>query len=75
MSTTCPTCHQPLARMRCGIRLPVLKTRIFDVIKAVGDLGISRDELLFEIHRDRRQPSASTITERFTRANGLCDCC
>jgi hypothetical protein len=46
MSTTfCPTCHQPIAEARAGVRLPVLKKRIFDAIRRAGSGGILLDDI------------------------------
>ena len=40
----CPHCHQPLM-LRLGVRLPLLKVRIFDAIKAAGEMGITSRDL------------------------------
>jgi hypothetical protein len=70
MTACCPACHQPLATMRCGIRLPVLKTQIFDAIKAAGDLGAGRDEIFNVVYPDRRrQPNPSVIKSRIVQIN------
>jgi hypothetical protein len=65
---TCPCCH---AEERLGVRLPALKARIFDSIKAAGDLGVSRYELLYQVYADRRQPAPATIKAHVQQINDL----
>jgi hypothetical protein len=49
----CPHCHQVLHHERLGVRLTPLKARILDMIKAAGDLGIAREELMHALARER----------------------
>lgn len=50
--TVCPKCRQYIRTERLGIRLPPLKARIVDAIKAAGDSGITSRELVYEVYRD-----------------------
>ena len=66
----CPHCHQSITTERCGIRLPLLKAGIFDVIKQAGDFGITTEELAHEIYRDRRRrPSKYTVKAHIWQIN------
>lgn len=49
--TVCPKCHQIISTERLGVRMPPLKARLVDMIKAAGDIGISSQELHFELYR------------------------
>jgi hypothetical protein len=69
---TCPHCGQPLASMRLGVRLPaVVKSVLFDAVKAAGDIGISRDELLDQVYADRKRPTPATIKAHVQQINDL----
>ena len=68
----CPHCGQPLASMRLGVRLPaVIKGVLFDTVKAAGDIGISRDELLDQVYADRKRPTPATIKAHVQQINDL----
>jgi hypothetical protein len=41
----CPQCHQPMAEVRNGVRLPSLKARIYDVVRRAGIRGILLDDI------------------------------
>jgi hypothetical protein len=71
MTACCPFCHQTLGTQRLGVRLPRLKAEIVDAIKAAGDLGISRDELMHTVYRDRSCPSPATIKAHVAQLNDL----
>lgn len=43
--TYCPHCHQPYRAERVGVRMTVLKARIYDAIKAPGEVGASNREV------------------------------
>jgi hypothetical protein len=45
MSALCPKCHQPVRHERVGVYFGPIKLRIFDLIKAAGDIGMSTEEL------------------------------
>jgi hypothetical protein len=47
----CPHCHQHIAVERLGVRLSPLKARLFDRIKAAGEIGISARELVDDLYR------------------------
>jgi hypothetical protein len=57
--------------MRLGVRMPPLKARILDVIKASGDIGASRDELLDDVYADRRRTAPVTIKAHINQLNDL----
>jgi hypothetical protein len=57
--------------MRCGIRLPVLKAAIFDVIRAAGDIGASKDEILDRAYADRRRPSPESVKSHINQLNDM----
>ena len=61
MNVCCPHYHQPIATVRCGVRLPVLKVAIFDRIKRAGDFGVTSAEILSDVYFDRRPVSITTI--------------
>lgn len=72
MTTCCPTCHQPLATMRAGVRLPVLKAKIFDAIHAAGEIGISSKEVMHAVYRGRKRPRyIDTIRMHVIQINDL----
>jgi hypothetical protein len=48
--SNCPTCHQPFAVERLGVRLTPLKAALFDRIKCAGDIGVSSTELVGELY-------------------------
>jgi hypothetical protein len=41
----CSCCGQPLPELCAGVRLPKLKTRIFNLVKRGGEDGIDRRDL------------------------------
>jgi len=57
----CPRCHQPVRHPRLGIWLPPLKAEIVDAIATAGDIGITSQEIVGTLYRDRRQVSRRTI--------------
>jgi hypothetical protein len=71
MTECCPFCHQPIGAMRFGVRLPQLKAAIVDRIKAAGDIGVSSDEIIADLYRDRRSVRATTIKAHVDQINDL----
>jgi Fe2+ or Zn2+ uptake regulation protein len=69
--TFCQHCHQPLMHMRAGVRLTPLKARIFDLIKASSEHGISARELEREIYRGPKQRRPDTIRVHIWQINDL----
>jgi|SRR5262245_26255982 len=61
MVAICSKCHQTISTSRVGVRLTLLKARIFDKIKAAGDLGISSAELHYDIYRGYGRERASNM--------------
>jgi DNA-binding winged helix-turn-helix (wHTH) protein len=55
--------------MRLGIYLPSLKAAILDAVKAAGDVGIGRDELLNSVYQGRKQPSPLTLKAHINQLN------
>jgi hypothetical protein len=56
MTRHCPYCGHEMPEIRLGVRLPVLKARIFDLIQRGGRDGIDRLDLLDIINTDREKP-------------------
>jgi hypothetical protein len=52
----CPVCHQPIRELRVGVRLPPIKARLFDLIKAAGSIGVSAQELHSDLYRGYGRP-------------------
>ncbi len=53
--TRCYHCGQeiPQEQLRCGVRLSLLKTRIFDIIKRTGKDGITGNDLYDMVLKNR----------------------
>jgi hypothetical protein len=64
-------CHQVIATERFGVRLPVLKARIFDAIKAAGEIGITTRELFDVIYEGARARSIATVRTHIFMINDL----
>lgn len=47
----CSKCHQQISVERAGVRMPPFKARIFDMVAAAGDGGISSAELTSGLYR------------------------
>lgn len=43
--TICPNCRQPIRYARVGVQLSNIKARLFDMLHAAGDIGVSLDEM------------------------------
>jgi hypothetical protein len=72
MAAVCPKCHQLITVERLGVRLTPLKARIVDAIKAAGDIGISSQELRFDLYRDYETPrSKHIIRNHVYQINGM----
>jgi hypothetical protein len=71
MNTCCPFCHQTIGTIRFGVRLPQLKAEIVDRIKTAGDIGVSSDEIIADLYRDRRSVQLSTIKAHIDQINDL----
>ena len=72
MVAICSKCHQTISTSRFGVRLTLLKARIFDAIKAAGDLGISSPELHFDIYRGYgRERSSNMMRVHIGQINDL----
>src|SRR5262245_27782363 len=72
MAPICPKCHQYISVTRLGVRMPPLKARILDAIKAAGDLGASSHELTFEVYRGyARQRSPAGIKSHVYQLNEM----
>jgi hypothetical protein len=71
MTECCPLCHQPFGAMRFGVRLPQLKAAIIDRIKTAGDIGVSSDEIIADLYRDRRSVQPTTIKAHIDQINDL----
>ena len=57
-----PICSQCKQQMRLGVRMPVIKARLVDIVKAAGDVGISTRELHDDLYRDHAHArSVSTV--------------
>jgi hypothetical protein len=65
----CPHCHQPLINTRLGVRLPPLKTAMFDLIRRSGDAGISWDEIARRLYG--RPTSRKTINAHVWQINEM----
>jgi hypothetical protein len=57
--------------MRFGVRLPQLKAAIVDRIKTAGDIGITSEEIIADLYRDRRLVSPTTIKAHVDQINDL----
>jgi hypothetical protein len=57
--------------MRFGVRLPRLKAEIVDRIKTAGDIGVSSDEIIADLYRDRRAVQPTTIKAHVDQINDL----
>jgi hypothetical protein len=66
----CPTCHQTVGAVRLGVRLTLLKARIVDRIKAAGDIGVSSEELLFDLW-EHGAVAQSTVKAHIWQINEL----
>jgi hypothetical protein len=71
MNTCCPFCHQTIGTIRFGVRLPQLKAAIVDRIKTAGDIGITSEEIIADLYRDRRSVSPTTIKAHVDQINDL----
>jgi len=70
MSTIfCPTCHQPVAEVRAGVRLSPLKARIFDAIARTGIDGILTDDVNAVVFNGER--NAATVKAHIWQINEL----
>jgi hypothetical protein len=67
----CPLCKQPLAYERVGIRLPPLKAKIFDAIKASGDEGITSAGVISSAYQGRERPPTTAIKAHVWQINSL----
>lgn len=70
MAACCPHCHQPIASARLGVRMPPLKARYVDAIRAAGDIGISSIELRHALYPERT-PSLITVRAHIHQINEL----
>lgn len=57
--------------LRGGVRMTPLKARLFDAIKAAGDVGISTNELLFKVYEGERLPQRSVIKSHIWQINEI----
>jgi hypothetical protein len=71
MTVCCPLCHQTIGTLRFGVRLPQLKAAIVDRVKAAGDIGVSSDEIIADLYRDRRSVRTTTIKAHVDQINDL----
>ena len=62
---TCPFCHSV---ERLGVRLPPLKAAIFDRIKRAGDIGVTSDEIVADLYRDRSAVKPTVISRTSPRS-------
>ena len=53
MMLYCPNCRQRLTQQRVGVHLGPVKIRIFDMIKAAGDVGMSSQEIVHDLYREK----------------------
>lgn len=68
----CPHCHQPMRYVRAGVHLGPTKTRIFDLLRAAGDVGVSSEELIFALADDGAGPkNRNTIKAHIYQTNEL----
>lgn len=61
MMPCCPHCHRPLAVMRAGLPMPMLKARIYDAVSAAGEIGISTRDLMHKTYTDRKMPRSLAV--------------
>jgi hypothetical protein len=59
--TICPKCHRPITIERLGVRMTPLKARIIDAIKCSGDIGVTSEELRFDIYRGYAQLRVQSV--------------
>ncbi len=52
----CHYCGHPLPDIRLGVRMPPLKTHIFDVVHRAGPDGISGRDLYDIVYEDHEEP-------------------
>jgi DNA-binding response OmpR family regulator len=69
MTPRCSTCHQPIPDARFGVPLTPLKAAVVDCIKAAGDIGVSSEELLMTLWRDRGPVETNTIKSHVNQIN------
>jgi hypothetical protein len=70
VTACCPLCHQTLGTVRFGVRLPQLKAKIIDCIRAAGDIGVTSEELITsDLYRDRRPVQPTTIKAHVNQIN------
>jgi hypothetical protein len=69
--TEVPILYQPTDDVRLGVRLTPLKAAIVDRIKAAGDIGVSSDEIIADLYRDRRPVHRNTIKSHTDQINTL----
>jgi hypothetical protein len=69
--TICELCHQPLGMARAGVRLPPIKSKIFDVIKAAGDKGATALDVLALVYDGRKRPDPLSVKSHIAQINDL----
>jgi hypothetical protein len=65
----CPHCKQPLSEVRAGIRMPPLKAKIFDVIKAAGAEGITSSGVISSVYYARKKPAIAAVKSHVWQMN------
>lgn len=72
MTVCCPTCHRPYTEERLGIRLTPIKARLFDSIKATGDIGVTVQELFNDHYQHRHEKvQPSVIKSHINQLNDM----
>jgi hypothetical protein len=69
MTTCCPHCHRPLWDIRFGQIMTPLKGQIVDSIKAAGNVGITSEQLIAALYRDRRPIKPTCIKSHVDQIN------
>jgi DNA-binding response OmpR family regulator len=69
MTPRCSACHQLIPDARFDVPLTPLKATIVDCIKAAGDAGLSSQELLTKLWRDRGPVKTNTIKSHVSQIN------
>lgn len=69
--TVCPKCGQSIQDLRCGVRLPRNKVRIFDAIRASGEIGITSEGVIRVAYDGEEKPDVTAIKAHVSQINDL----
>jgi hypothetical protein len=68
----CPHCGQPYHHHRLGVDLTPLKARIVDIVRAAGDIGVSKREIHYELYQGYQHArNTDTVRTHLRQINDL----